>query len=87
VRVGRDGYKALDRHRDFATVFGTPEGKRVFSQVIDLCEGPIVNDDELGNHALLAARAFGRRIGARIAAWTTVEPAPEPVTKAQRPQR
>lgn len=75
VKVGRNGYTRLDRYRDFNRVFhGTPEGKRVLSQIIDICEGPIVNETDLANHPLLAARSWGRRTGALILAHASVPP-------------
>lgn len=75
VKVGRAGYTHLDRYRDFSRVLlSTPEGKRVLSQIIDLCEGPIANEADLNNHALLAARAWGRRIGTLISQFASVPP-------------
>lgn len=78
VRVGRGNYTRLDRYRDFNRVFhGTPEGQRVLSQIIDACEGPQMTETELNNHALLAARAWTRRMGALISAWASVPPPKE----------
>lgn len=75
VRVGRGNYTRLDRYSDFSRVFhGTPEGKRVLSQIIDACEGQQLLEADLNNHALLAARAWTRRIGALISAWASVPP-------------
>lgn len=75
VRVGRQNYSRLDRYRDFNRVFfGTPEGRRVLSQIVDACEGPQMLETDLNNHALLAARAWTRRIGALISAWASVPP-------------
>lgn len=75
VKVGRNGYSYLDRYRDFHRVLlGTPEGKRVLSQIVDLCEGPIVTESDLGNHALLSARAWARRLGTLISQYATVPP-------------
>ena len=75
VKLGRNGYTALDRYRDFHTLLaGTPEGKRVLSQIIDMCEGSLIREDQLGDHALLAARAWGRRLGALISAYALVPP-------------
>lgn len=74
VKPGRAGYTHLDRYRDFKTTFDSPEGKRVLSQIIDLCEGPVIREDELTNHALLAARAWGRRIGVLILQHASVPP-------------
>jgi hypothetical protein len=74
VGVGR-GYSYLDRYRDFNRVFlGTPEGKRVLSQIVDMCEGPVVTEKELENHALLAARAWSKRIGLRISQYAAIPP-------------
>src|ERR1700681_4292731 len=67
VRVGRQNYSRVDRYRDFSRVFhATPEGRRCLSQIVDLCEGPQLTEQDLNNHALLAARAWTRRIGALI---------------------
>lgn len=75
VRVGRQNYTRTDRFRDFNRVFfGTPEGRRVLSQIVDACEGPPLTEPELNNHALLAARAWTRRVGALISAWASVPP-------------
>jgi len=75
VRVGRGNYGRVDRYRDFNRVFfGTAEGRRVLSQIVDACEGPQIQESELSNHALLAARASTRRIGALISAWASVPP-------------
>lgn len=75
VRVGRGNYNRTDRYRDFNRVFfGTEEGKRVLSQIVDACEGPQLAEQDLNNHALLAARAWTRRIGALISAWASVPP-------------
>lgn len=78
VRVGRGNYTRTDRFRDFSRVFlSTPEGKRVLAQIIDACEGPQIQEIDLNNHALLAARAWTRRIGALISAWASVPPPKE----------
>src|ERR1700716_253262 len=75
VRVGRQNYTRTDRFRDFNRVFfGTDEGKRVLSQIVDACEGMQIAESDLNNHALLAARAWTRRIGALISAWASVPP-------------
>jgi len=80
VRVGRQNYTRTDRYRDFNRVFfGTPEGRRVLSQIVDACEGPQLTEAELNNHALLAARAWTRRVGALISAWATVPPPKEEI--------
>lgn len=82
VRVGRGNYGRVDRYRDFNRVFfGTAEGRRVLSQIVDLCEGPQLNEQDLNNHALLAARAWTRRVGALISAWASVPPPKEETTK------
>src|ERR1700738_1480371 len=79
-RVGRGNYTRTDRFRDFNRVFyGTPEGRRVLSQIVDACEGPQLTEQELSNHALLAARAWTRRIGALISAWASVPPPKEEI--------
>lgn len=75
VRVGRNNYTRLDRYRDFNRVFfGTAEGRRCLSMIVDACEGPQLTEADLSNHALLAARASTRRIGALISAWASVPP-------------
>lgn len=75
VRVGRGQYTRVDRYRDFSRVLhSTPEGRRCLSQIIDLCEGPQLIESDLNNHALLASRAWTRRIGQIIAAWASVPP-------------
>src|SRR5712672_452266 len=62
VRVGRSNYTRTDRYRDFNRVFfGTSEGRRVLSQIVDACEGAQMQESDLNNHALLAARAWTRR--------------------------
>lgn len=82
VRVGRQNYTRTDRFRDFNRVFfGTSEGRRVLSQIVDACEGPQLTESDLSNHALLAARASTRRIGALISAWASVPPPKEEPTK------
>lgn len=82
VRVGRGNYSRTDRYRDFNRVFhGTEEGRRVLSQIVDACEGPQLLESELNNHALLAARAWTRRIGALISAWASVPPPKEETIK------
>lgn len=86
VRVGRNGYNRIDRYRDFNKVFhGSPEGRRVLAQIVDLCEGKPITEDELANHALLAARAFARRVGTLITAYSTVPPPVEETTKETKP--
>jgi hypothetical protein len=78
IRVGRANYTRTDRYRDFNRVFfGTAEGRRVLSQIVDLCEGSQIQDSDLNNHALLAARAWTRRVGALISAWASVPPPKE----------
>jgi hypothetical protein len=80
VRVGRQNYTRQDRYRDFNRVFfGTAEGRRVLSQIVDACEGPQLTEAELSNHALLAARAWTRRVGALISAWASVPPPKEEI--------
>lgn len=87
VKVGRNNYTRTDRHRDFSRVLhGTDEGKRVLAQIIDLCEGSVIQESELSNHALLAARAWGRRIGALILAYASVPPAAEPEQASKQPK-
>lgn len=82
VRVGRQNYSRTDRYRDFNRVFhGTPEGRRVLSQIVDACEGPQLSEQDLNNHALLAARAWTRRVGALISAWASVPPPKEETIK------
>ena len=81
VRVGRQNYTRTDRYRDFNRVFfGTAEGRRVLSQIIDACEGAQMTEADLNNHALLAARAWTRRIGALISAWASVPPPKDEAT-------
>jgi hypothetical protein len=78
VKVGRSGYTRLDRYRDFHRVFhGSPEGRRVLAQIVDYCEGPPLIEQDLSNHALLAARAHARKVGQMITAWASVPPATE----------
>jgi hypothetical protein len=80
VRVGRQNYTATDRYRDFSRVFhSTPEGRRVLSQIVDLCEGPQLIEPDLNNHALLASRAWARRVGTLISAWSSVPPRKEEI--------
>lgn len=80
IRVGRQNYTRTDRFRDFNRVFhGTKEGQRVLSQIVDACEGPQLTEQDLNNHALLAARAWTRRIGALISAWASVPPPKEEI--------
>ena len=80
VRVGRANYTRTDRYRDFSRVFhSTDEGRRVLAQIIDACEGPQLTEQDLNNHALLAARAWTRRIGALISAWASVPPPKEDI--------
>lgn len=85
VRVGRNGYRHIDRYRDFNSVLlGTDAGKRVLSQIIDLLEGPTVGEHELSNHALLAARAWSKRLGLKISTYASVPPMAEPDAKQQK---
>jgi hypothetical protein len=80
--VGRGNYTKLDRFRDFSRVFyGTDEGKRVLAQIMALCEGPVTQESELPNHALLAGRAMSRRVGTLITAWASVSPPADEPTK------
>ena len=75
LQVRAEGpYKPIDRYRDFSRVFGTDEGKRVLSQIIDLCEGKPPSDAEIASHALLAKRAGMRFVGQKIAFYATVAP-------------
>lgn len=75
IRCSREGpYTFTDRYRDFSRVFGSDEGKRVLSQIIDLCEGGLMGDTEIQSHALLAKRAGMRFIGQKIAAIATMPP-------------
>jgi len=53
-------YTTLDRYRDFRTVFGTPEGRRVLKQLIDFCEGSDPRPDDPPQK--LAAYVAGKRI-------------------------
>ncbi len=74
-------YTALDRYRDFHRVFhGTPEGKRVLSQVIGLLEGQPILEADLEKPHLLAAREWARRQGQRIMAWASIPPREQVVT-------
>jgi hypothetical protein len=83
VRVGRNGYTRLDRYRDFKTAFNSDAGKRVLAQIVDLCEGPITTETDLTNHALLAARAWTRRVGNLIVGYASVPPSIEPTTETK----
>ncbi len=78
-------YTALDRYRDFHRVFhGTPEGKRVLSQVIGLLEGQPIIEADLEKSNLLAAREWARRQGQRIMAWASVPPREQAVSTRKR---
>jgi hypothetical protein len=69
------GYRRMDRYRDFHRVFfESDEGRRVFSQIISLCEGPAAHEGELNNPGLLAGRAWTRRVGLQISQWATIPP-------------
>lgn len=75
IRPSREGpYTYTDRYRDFSRVFGSDEGKRVLSQIIDLCEGGLMGDSDIQSHALLAKRAGMRLVGQKIAAIATMPP-------------
>lgn len=74
VKVGRNNYTRLDRYRDFRAVFGSEQGKRVLSQIIDASEGGVIAEADAESHARLAFRAGMRRVGALIAAWATIAP-------------
>ena len=79
VKPGYGGYTDMQRYADFRAVFyghSTPEqGQRVFTQIIDLCEGDPSSSAEIASHAALAARAGERKIGMKIAQWANMEPA------------
>lgn len=55
----------------------------MLGQIIDLCEGPIVTEADITNHALLAARAWGRRLALLILSYASVPPAVEPGERAK----
>lgn len=75
TKASREGpYTYTDRYRDFKQVFGTDAGKRVLSQIIDLCEGRPATETDAESHARLAYRAGARSVGLKIAAWATVPP-------------
>ncbi|MFK4647214.1 hypothetical protein ABIF96_005788 [Bradyrhizobium ottawaense] len=69
IKVGRDGYQKLDRYRDARAVFTSEAGKRILSQLIDLCEGPVIREHEIDNHAKLAYRQGMRFVGIQVLAW------------------
>lgn len=69
VRVGRQNYTALDRYREARLTFSSEAGKRVLSQIIDLCEGSVMFEHEVENIGKLAYRAGMRFIGIQIMAW------------------
>lgn len=83
VKVSDDGpYKRVDRYRDFHTVFSTPEGRRVLSQIVDHCDRPVAESDA-GNTAKMTWSAAQRDVGLWIAA-TAATPV-RTVTQEQRP--
>ena len=77
VAVGMEGYTKADRHRDFRDVFfgnsTSEQGMRVYSQIVDLCYGRMMMDDEIDSHARLAARAGGVRIAQEIEMWAQMQ--------------
>ena len=79
VRAGYGGYSEMDRYADFRAVFfgnsTAEQGRRVFTQIIDECQGALMSEREIESHALLAARQGAIRIGKKIEAWATSEPA------------
>lgn len=78
VRATYEGpYTFLDRYRDFATVFGTEQGKRVLAQILYMTDSP-ANEKDAQSHATLAYRSGLRMAGMKIAEWTTVPPRGEP---------
>ena len=66
-------YTRLDRYRDFRTVFGTTEGKRVLRQIIDTCEGAKPPSPEASPQRL-AAYVAGKHIAHWILATAMVPP-------------
>lgn len=67
------GYTARDRFRDFAAVFGTPQGRRVLAQILVWCqvwERSYVPGD--ANETIL--REGMRNIGLRIMETINIEP-------------
>lgn len=75
VKVTTEGaYRAVDRYRDFHSFFATEGGKRVLAQIVDLCEGRPVGEDDAANHAALVWRAARRDVGLKLLAWATVPP-------------
>lgn len=77
VRVGR-GYSHMQRYQDFRAVFfghSTPhQGRRVYAQVIDLCEARVPSESDVHDHAMLAFHAGQRHTGKTIAFWAGFEP-------------
>lgn len=69
VRVGRGNYTALDRYREARLTFSSDAGKRILSQIIDLCEGSVMFEHEVENIGKLAYRAGMRFVGIQIMAW------------------
>jgi len=66
ITVSDDGpYTRLDRFRDFAKTFGTVEGKRALSQIIDYCEEKVPREDE--PDAAMRGYVARRRVGLWIA--------------------
>lgn len=75
VRATHAGpYTKFDRYRDFRRVFGTDEGRRVLAQIVNHCEGPILTQAEIHNHADLSFRAGQREPGQWIVHVLNAEP-------------
>lgn len=69
VRVGRQNYTALDRYREARLTFSSEAGKRILSQIVDLCEGKVLFEHEVESVGKLAYRAGMRFVGIQIMAW------------------
>jgi hypothetical protein len=69
ISIDKSSYGPLDRYREFRQVFGTDAGKRVLSQIIAMCEGPVLREHEVHDHAKIAYRQGMRFVSAQIFAW------------------
>lgn len=76
-------YGPMDKYRDFRLVFfGSDAGRRVYQQIMDLCEGRPPTPQDMESHTELVRRAERRNVGLEIAAISNIEPMVEQQERA-----
>lgn len=84
ISIDRSTYTALDRYREFRLVFGSDAGKRVLSQIVSMCEGPVLREHEVSDLGKMAYRQGMRYVSHMIFAWMQVpRETPDATTKVR----